>query len=121
MAVVLKAIAREYAYIYYDLRGGYFYFVWWFVLFVFAVCFSDKRTDSFFLVSTPWPVLGIVGLYCYFIFKFGPNFMKDRPPYNLKKVLVVYNVGQILLNGYIVLQVWYNMWMQLQVLTQFNF
>lgn len=67
----------------------------------------DKRTDDFWLINTPLPVLGIVGLYYYFVTEFGPKFMKDRPPFELKKILIAYNIGQILLNGYIFIQVQY--------------
>lgn len=104
MAVVLKALARGYTYLYYDLRGGWF-FVWFFFCYLFSVCFIDTRTDDFWLVNTPLPVLTILGLYYYFVTDFGPRFMKNRPPFELKKVLVVYNLIQILINVFICFEV----------------
>lgn len=101
MAVVLKALARAYSYLYYDLRGKCFDFAYFYC----SRLFTDKRTDDFWLVNTPFPVLGILGLYYYFVTDFGPRFMKDRPPFELKRIMILYNIGQILLNGYIVLQV----------------
>lgn len=74
-------------------------------LLLLLICFLDKRTDDFLLVNTPLPVLGLLGLYYYFVTDFGPRFMKDRPAFNLKKIIIVYNVGQILLNAHIFFQV----------------
>lgn len=71
----------------------------------FFFSFIDKRTDDFWLVNTPLPVLGILGLYYYFVTDFGPKFMKDRQPFELKKTIIVYNVAQILLNGYLCFEV----------------
>lgn len=70
-----------------------------------VILFPDRRTDDFWLVNTPIPILGILGMYYYFVTDFGPKFMKDRDPFNLKKVLIVFNIGQILLNGFIFIEV----------------
>lgn len=67
--------------------------------------FTDKRTDDFWLISTPFPVLGILTLYYYFVMNIGPKFMKDRPPFELKKIIIIYNIAQISLNGYLFFKV----------------
>jgi len=55
----------------------------------------DETVDSWFLMSSPAPVVSIVLLYLAFVLKIGPNFMKDRKPYDLKKLMVVYNAFQV--------------------------
>ncbi|XP_030755503.1 elongation of very long chain fatty acids protein 4-like isoform X1 [Sitophilus oryzae] len=64
---------------------------------------ADSRTKNLFLVSSPATILLILGSYLYFVLKWGPEFMKNRKPYELKKLLMVYNVCQIIVNVYIFL------------------
>ncbi|XP_066901701.1 very long chain fatty acid elongase 7 [Halyomorpha halys] len=45
------------------------------------------------------PVL--LAAYLAIVKHYGPNFMRDRKPYNLKRVRMVYNVVQIIINWYI--------------------
>uniref|UniRef100_A0A0K8VDZ8 Elongation of very long chain fatty acids protein n=1 Tax=Bactrocera latifrons TaxID=174628 RepID=A0A0K8VDZ8_BACLA len=61
----------------------------------------DETVDSWFLMSSPGPVVSIVGLYLLFVLKIGPAYMRDRKPYDLKKVMVIYNAFQVC----------YSMWM----------
>lgn len=105
MAVVLKALLNAYNDWFYELRGKYLlqfsrptdFFV------------IDPRTDGFLLVGSPVPVLVILASYYYFVTDFGPKFMEKRPPFDLKRVIIVYNLVQILANLYIVLQVSYSL------------
>ncbi|KAK2580403.1 hypothetical protein KPH14_006154 [Odynerus spinipes] len=62
---------------------------------------SDPRTKDWFLVGSPWVVLGIIAFYLRFVYVLGPKFMERRQPYNLKKVLVIYNIMQIVINVYL--------------------
>lgn len=62
---------------------------------------TDETVDSWFLMSSPGPVVSIVGLYLLFVLKIGPAYMRDRKPYDLKKVMVIYNAFQVC----------YSMWM----------
>ena len=43
----------------------------------------------------------IIFSYLYFVKKCGPDFMAHRRPYDVKNVMIVYNVVQILANTYI--------------------
>lgn len=81
MALLLKRIAE-----------GYFYLM---------DEVSDPRANAFFLMSSPLPVLTILTLWLFFIYKWGPEFMKNREPFNLKKIMIVYNIFQVLCNVYI--------------------
>ncbi|KAL0109555.1 hypothetical protein PUN28_014548 [Cardiocondyla obscurior] len=62
---------------------------------------ADPRTKDYFLIGSPWPGLTLIGLYLYFICNLGPKLMEKRKPFELNRVLQVYNVVQILLNGYL--------------------
>lgn len=63
---------------------------------------ADPRTEELFLMSSPLPIVGIIGLWLMFILKWGPAYMKDREPYDLKQIMIVYNIIQVVLNTYIV-------------------
>ncbi|XP_011555818.3 elongation of very long chain fatty acids protein [Plutella xylostella] len=60
---------------------------------------ADPRTRNFFLCSSPVPMIAIVYCYHRFVRKWGPAFMKNREPFELKKLIVVYNIVQIFLSG----------------------
>lgn len=66
---------------------------------------SDPRTNHFFLVSTPIPVMSIMFLYHRFVKSWGPAFMANRPAYDLKRLLILYNIIQILLSGLLAFEV----------------
>ncbi|KAH8292949.1 hypothetical protein KR018_008153, partial [Drosophila ironensis] len=51
------------------------------------------------LADSPWPMTIILVSYMLFVFKLGKIFMRNREPYNLKKVLMVYNLFQVAYNG----------------------
>lgn len=44
----------------------------------------------------------IIASYIYFCLFAGPRYMKDKKPYELRFVLVLYNVIQVLLSIYLV-------------------
>ncbi|XP_064547227.1 very long chain fatty acid elongase F-like [Drosophila montana] len=51
------------------------------------------------LAVGPWPVILIVTGYLLFVLKLGRLFMANRAPYDLRAVLKVYNLIQIVYNG----------------------
>ena len=52
-------------------------------------------------MSSPWPTAALCLLY-YFISRIaGPQFMKDREPYNTYRIQIVYNLLQTLLSAWI--------------------
>lgn len=57
--------------------------------------YRDKRLDGWFLMSSPLPTLAICGLYIYLVKIWGPNFMKNREPFDLKNFMLVYNIFQV--------------------------
>ena len=56
-------------------------------------------------MNSPWPVFLILFSYVYFVFRCGPRFMKDRPAYQLKTFIKIYNIFQILANAYLVKEI----------------
>lgn len=60
---------------------------------------ADPRTKDYFLIGSLWPCLIIIGLYLYFILNIGPSYMEKRQPFKLYRILQIYNVLQIVLNG----------------------
>lgn len=59
--------------------------------------FLDPRMDLF-LLRAPVQLITTIALYLAIIYKIGPNFMKDRKPFNLRNILIAYNIAQIIFN-----------------------
>ncbi|XP_054276683.1 uncharacterized protein LOC128995690 [Macrosteles quadrilineatus] len=59
---------------------------------------ADPRGIHYPLMSNPFGIVVIIVVYNLFVQWIGPNFMKDRKPYNLKPVIVVYDALQVVLN-----------------------
>jgi len=54
---------------------------------------SDPRVVHFPLIyGGPWIGLVIVGLYLMFVKVWGPNWMKNRKPFDLRQLMLVYNL-----------------------------
>ncbi|XP_041972279.1 elongation of very long chain fatty acids protein AAEL008004-like [Aricia agestis] len=56
-------------------------------------------TRNYLLVYSPFCV--IVGLFVYykFVTLWGPEYMADRPPFDVKKPMIVYNIAQIIISA----------------------
>ncbi|KAF4516756.1 hypothetical protein B566_EDAN004595 [Ephemera danica] len=63
---------------------------------------ADPRTKSWFLMSSPGPLLTILVAYLYFCLSAGPRFMKNRKPFELRGVMIAYNAAQVIFSGYLV-------------------
>lgn len=63
--------------------------------YVFSIILDPRVRDMLFM-SNPFSMFGILVCYLYFILKWGPKFMKNRKPFNLNKLIIVYNIIQIL-------------------------
>ncbi|XP_075970164.1 very long chain fatty acid elongase 7-like [Anticarsia gemmatalis] len=58
--------------------------------------------DNWPLMGSPFPMLAITGLYLLYVLKIGPAHMKNRQPFNLKNIIVLYNVIQVIASAYMV-------------------
>ncbi|XP_037910706.1 elongation of very long chain fatty acids protein 7-like [Hermetia illucens] len=56
----------------------------------------DPEVDSWLLMKSPGPLLTILGMYLLFVLKIGPQFMTNRKPYDLQKIMIVYNAYQVI-------------------------
>lgn len=56
---------------------------------------TDETVDSWFLMSSPGPVVAVVMVYLVFVLKIGPEYMKNRKPMDLKRIMVLYNAFQV--------------------------
>ncbi|XP_044727532.1 elongation of very long chain fatty acids protein AAEL008004-like isoform X1 [Chrysoperla carnea] len=63
---------------------------------------GDPRTANWLLMSSPAPLLTIIASYIYFCVSAGPRYMKDKKPYKLKEVLLIYNVIQVAMSVFLV-------------------
>ncbi|XP_050039555.1 very long chain fatty acid elongase AAEL008004-like [Dermacentor andersoni] len=67
-----------------------------------ATLARDPRTARWPLAGNP-PLIGALLLsYVYLVKVGGPRFMRDRKPYNLRRVILLYNATMVLLNAYFV-------------------
>ncbi|XP_076272629.1 very long chain fatty acid elongase 7-like isoform X2 [Rhynchophorus ferrugineus] len=64
----------------------------------------DPRAADLLFMSNPILPIVIVALYLGFVLKWGPAYMKNKKPYELKKPIIAYNIVQIIVNFYIFLE-----------------
>ncbi|KAL1450894.1 hypothetical protein WDU94_003205 [Cyamophila willieti] len=63
---------------------------------------EDPVVDNWFLVQSWIPVTSIVVAYLVFVKIIGPRMMENRKPYNIKHIILVYNLIQTVYNAYMV-------------------
>ena len=56
---------------------------------------TDVRIAHWPLVYSPIPTIVASIIYVWLVKSYGPRYMKNREPYDLKTVLVVYNALQV--------------------------
>ena len=66
--------------------------------------FSDSRVRGWLLLDSYLPTLSFTLVYLLIIY-LGPIYMKNRPAYSLKKVLLVYNFAVTMLSLYMLIEV----------------
>lgn len=62
---------------------------------------SDPRVKDWFLMSSPFPTLLICLSYAYSMKVLGPKLMENRKPFELKKIIIVYNALQVIFSTWI--------------------
>jgi len=62
---------------------------------------GDWRTRDYPLMTNgPWSMLSILACYLLFVNKIGPQLMKERAPFQLRSVMIAYNILLVTLNSY---------------------
>lgn len=62
---------------------------------------SDPRVNDWTMMSSPFPTLFICLFYAYFSKVLGPKLMENRKPFDLRNVLVIYNMAQTIFSTWI--------------------
>ena len=63
--------------------------------------FLDERSANFFLIENPPIPFAMILISYVLMIKWGPKFMEDRRPFDLKNVMMIYNLIQVILNTYV--------------------
>lgn len=77
----------------------YFSSTWWWEQ-------RDRRVDTYPLLNSPGLMVLISTLYVIFCCWLGPWMMRDRKPFDLKNTLMAYNLFQVILSVYMVIEAW---------------
>ncbi|CAN7998939.1 unnamed protein product [Ixodes hexagonus] len=65
-----------------------------------VIAATDPRVKTWPLMGSPMTMLSIIAGYVYFVKVWGPNWMKGREPFQLKRVLVAYNLIMVVLSTF---------------------
>ncbi|CAG9864844.1 unnamed protein product [Phyllotreta striolata] len=71
---------------------------------------QDTRVADWFMMSSIFPTLGIVFSYILFVKVIGPKLMEKRKPFNIKNILIVYNLFQVIMSTWIFYEVGMGGW-----------
>ncbi|XP_054263298.1 elongation of very long chain fatty acids protein 4-like isoform X1 [Macrosteles quadrilineatus] len=63
---------------------------------------EESMLNSWALLATPWPVLAILSSYLGFVLWLGPSIMRQRKAMDLRHLMMVYNLYQVIYNGALV-------------------
>uniref|UniRef100_A0A182Q457 Elongation of very long chain fatty acids protein n=1 Tax=Anopheles farauti TaxID=69004 RepID=A0A182Q457_9DIPT len=61
---------------------------------------ADPRAKHLPFMDNPLPTLGMITIYLLWVLLIGPMYMRDRKPMDLRRVIIFYNLFQVLLSGY---------------------
>lgn len=63
---------------------------------------EDEVVDNWFLMPSIIPVIAIIAAYLGYVLIVGPKMMENRKPYNIKYIILAYNLFQTVYNANIV-------------------
>lgn len=66
---------------------------------------TDPRVLEYPLMTSPFTVLAILTLYFLIVYRWGPAYMAERKPFNIKWILALYNLFQVLACAFLVQRV----------------
>lgn len=99
MAYVINKIYDGYNYYFYETQGESGELIKF--VKIEKLNFLDERSANFFLIQNPPIPFAMILIGYVLMIRWGPKFMEDRRPFNLKNVLMVYNLLQVVLNFYL--------------------
>lgn len=62
---------------------------------------SDPRVNGWVMMSSPFPTLAICLFYAYFVKILGPKLMENRKPFDLRRVMIWYNLFQVIFSSWL--------------------
>lgn len=65
---------------------------------------ADPRVQGWPMVDSPITVISVVAVYVSFVTTVGPHWMRDRKPYNLKPLIMAYNLANVIASAYFAVQ-----------------
>lgn len=72
---------------------------------------GDPRTGKWPLMSSPFPTLAICLSYIYVVKVLGPKLMENKKPMELRKVLIYYNLFQVLFSVWLFIEIGMSGWL----------
>ncbi|XP_075226474.1 very long chain fatty acid elongase 4-like [Lycorma delicatula] len=69
---------------------------------------EEKLINSWFLMGSPGPMLTIIVTYLVFVLHLGPRIMWSKKPFELRSIMLLYNLLQIILNIFVVMTFFFN-------------
>lgn len=78
-------------------------YVW--VILILRYSVLDPRVNGWPMLSSPFPTLAICLFYAYFAKTLGPRLMENRKPFQIRKLLIVYNAIQTMFSAWIFYEV----------------
>lgn len=69
--------------------------------------FIDKRVEDWPMMSSPFPQAAVILSYVYFVSVLGPRLMENRKPFELKRLMIIYNFSIVAFSLYMVYEVSY--------------
>ncbi|XP_050521964.1 elongation of very long chain fatty acids protein 7-like [Daktulosphaira vitifoliae] len=63
---------------------------------------GDRRMEEYWLYASIWPIISIIFVYLLFVLKLGPSYMKNRKPFDIDRIVMIYNIFQVFYSMYIV-------------------
>ncbi|XP_054263297.1 elongation of very long chain fatty acids protein AAEL008004-like [Macrosteles quadrilineatus] len=54
--------------------------------------------DQWVFMSSPYPIVALLVAYLYFVLKLGPDYMSTQKPFEIRNIMMGYNLFQVLYN-----------------------
>lgn len=72
---------------------------------------GDPRTRDWPMMSSPWPTLAVCLSYVYIVKVLGPRLMENRKPFQLKGLLIAYNLFQVIFSAWLFYELGMSGWL----------
>ncbi|XP_034478802.1 elongation of very long chain fatty acids protein F-like isoform X1 [Drosophila innubila] len=60
---------------------------------------ADPVAKNFPFLGSSWTVTFLILGYLFFVLNYGKKFMENRQPYDIRKIIIIYNFFQVVYNG----------------------